>query len=67
MNYTRQKYYVNTESNADRQVHQEDCAYLPPPDGCKYLGEFYSPMAAVVAALTTYPSAYPCKACTQEL
>lgn len=66
MKYTRRKYYVNTEISADRQVHREDCAYLPPPDCRKYLGEFYSPMAAVVEALKTHPSAYHCKACTPE-
>lgn len=66
MPYTRRKYFVNTEIGADRQVHREDCTHLPLPDCRRYLGEFYSPMAAVAEALNTYPSAHHCKVCTPK-
>lgn len=65
MDYQKRKYYVNTEMDADREIHREDCIHLPPPPGRKYLGEFYSPMAAVAAALKVYPLAYSCKTCNQ--
>ncbi len=64
MDMAKRKYYLNIAPHADRQVHCEECIHLPPPDCRKYLGEFYSPMSAVVEALKTHPVAHSCETCS---
>ena len=66
MNYIKRKYYVNAEINGSHEVHHEHCVHLPAPSSRKYLGEFYSNLAAVVEAIKTYPTADSCKACSME-
>ena len=66
MSYVKRKYYVNTEVNSNHEVHHEHCVHLPMPGNRRYLGEFYSSMAAEVEAIKTYPMADSCKACAVE-
>ena len=59
------KYYVNinAEINGARKVHHEECLHLPVAESRKYIGEFYSCLAAVVAVLKMYPTADCCEIC----
>jgi hypothetical protein len=62
------KYYVNenAQSNRDREVHREDCTYLPNVLNRKYLGEHSSCKPAVAEAKKTYSEADGCKNCCPD-
>lgn len=66
MSDVKRKYYVAIGTNADREVHHEDCAHLPAADNREYLGEFYSCIVAVAASIKLYPTANGCKICSPE-
>ncbi len=63
------KYYVNknAQSNADHEVHEEGCAFLPNSENRKYLGSYVNCRDAVKEAKKSYVNAdgcyYCCKPC----
>jgi hypothetical protein len=61
-------YYVNKnkQTNGDREVHRDDCQWLPNTQNRLYLGEYNHCADAVREANRHYPQVNGCATCSAQ-
>jgi len=62
------RYYVNdnAQKNGDREVHREDCDWMPEPENRTYLGNFTNCRDAVREARKYHRQVNGCYYCSRE-